>query len=109
MKPVNLIVITDGVPTDDPESVLLSFAKRLDKVDAPPPQGPHLAPLGGCSGQEQALRRPRPTFYNALASLRASEEQHPALELECWRAVRFECACEVAYKAIIKPSRPFYQ
>lgn len=30
IKPVNVIVITDGAPTDDPESVIVSFAKRLD-------------------------------------------------------------------------------
>jgi hypothetical protein len=35
MKPLNLIVLTDGVPSDDVESVLLSAAKKLDKLDAP--------------------------------------------------------------------------
>ncbi|KAG1896451.1 uncharacterized protein F5891DRAFT_1053926 [Suillus fuscotomentosus] len=30
IKPVNVIIITDGAPTDDPESVIVSFAKRLD-------------------------------------------------------------------------------
>lgn len=30
IKPVNVIVITDGAPTDDPESVIVSFAQRLD-------------------------------------------------------------------------------
>ncbi|KAG8747074.1 hypothetical protein FRC10_002490 [Ceratobasidium sp. 414] len=29
-KPVNFIVITDGVPTDDPESVIIAAARRLD-------------------------------------------------------------------------------
>ncbi|KAK3350300.1 hypothetical protein B0T25DRAFT_520307 [Lasiosphaeria hispida] len=38
VKPVNMIVITDGVPTDDPESVIVSIAQRLDKADAPPYQ-----------------------------------------------------------------------
>jgi hypothetical protein len=35
VKPLNIIVITDGAPTDDPESVIVSFAKRLDKGDYP--------------------------------------------------------------------------
>jgi hypothetical protein len=35
-KPLNLIVLTDGVPSDDVESVLISAAKKLDKLDAPP-------------------------------------------------------------------------
>lgn len=29
-KPVNFIVITDGVPTDDPKSVIIAAARRLD-------------------------------------------------------------------------------
>lgn len=34
-KPINIIVITDGVPTDDVESPIISAAKKLDKFDAP--------------------------------------------------------------------------
>ncbi|KAI6042826.1 hypothetical protein EDC04DRAFT_2866592 [Pisolithus marmoratus] len=30
IKPVNFIVITDGCPTDDPESVIVAAARRLD-------------------------------------------------------------------------------
>lgn len=30
IKPVNFIVITDGAPTDDPESVIVAAARRLD-------------------------------------------------------------------------------
>lgn len=30
VKPVNYIVITDGSPTDDPESVIVQAARRLD-------------------------------------------------------------------------------
>ncbi|KAL1302670.1 hypothetical protein AAFC00_003034 [Neodothiora populina] len=36
VKPMNIIVVTDGVPTDDVESALVSAAKKLDKLDAPP-------------------------------------------------------------------------
>ena len=35
LKPLNIIVITDGVPSDDPESVIVLAAKRLDRCDAP--------------------------------------------------------------------------
>ena len=35
-KPLNIIVITDGAATDDPESVILDAAKRLDAIQAPP-------------------------------------------------------------------------
>jgi hypothetical protein len=56
VKPVNVIVITDGVPTDDPESVLLSFAKRLDKVEAPPYQlGVQFFQVGNEPGAREAL------------------------------------------------------
>ena len=35
VKPLNLIVITDGEPSDDVESPLISAAKKLDRLDAP--------------------------------------------------------------------------
>ncbi|KAL9087394.1 MAG: hypothetical protein Q9165_006691 [Trypethelium subeluteriae] len=34
-KPLNVIVITDGEPSDDVESPIISAAKKLDKLDAP--------------------------------------------------------------------------
>ena len=34
-KPINLICITDGEPSDDVESPLIAAAKKLDKLDAP--------------------------------------------------------------------------
>jgi uncharacterized protein YegL len=34
-KPLNLIVITDGEPSDDVESPIIAAAKKLDKLDAP--------------------------------------------------------------------------
>jgi hypothetical protein len=35
IKPLNLIILTDGVPSDDIKAVLLSAAKKLDKLDIP--------------------------------------------------------------------------
>jgi len=35
IKPVDFIVITDGIPTDDPKSVIISAAKRLDAGNWP--------------------------------------------------------------------------
>ena len=32
---MNIIVITDGVPTDDVESAIILAAKKLDKLEAP--------------------------------------------------------------------------
>lgn len=34
-KPLNIIVITDGEPSDDVESPIIDVAKKLDKLDAP--------------------------------------------------------------------------
>ncbi|EEP77992.1 conserved hypothetical protein [Uncinocarpus reesii 1704] len=36
LRPLNLIVITDGVPTDDVESVIVSAARKLDRLNAQP-------------------------------------------------------------------------
>ena len=38
VKPLNIIVITDGEPHDDVESVVIQAARKLDKLDAPPYQ-----------------------------------------------------------------------
>ncbi|KIR29410.1 hypothetical protein I307_01314 [Cryptococcus deuterogattii 99/473] len=35
VKPMNLIVVTDGAPTDDPESVIITIARRLDRGQYP--------------------------------------------------------------------------
>lgn len=56
-KPINVIVITDGVPSDDPESVLLSVAQRLDRLEAPPHQvGVQFFQVGSEPGAGDALR-----------------------------------------------------
>lgn len=36
VKPLNIIVITDGVPSDDVESVIVRAAKKLDELNAEP-------------------------------------------------------------------------
>ncbi|PKS12194.1 hypothetical protein jhhlp_001493 [Lomentospora prolificans] len=57
VKPVNIIVITDGVPSDDVEGVLLSTAKKLDKIDAPPYQvGVQFFQVGNEPGARDALK-----------------------------------------------------
>jgi hypothetical protein len=38
-KTLHLIVLTDGIHSDDVESILLATAKKLNKLDAPPYQG----------------------------------------------------------------------
>ncbi|TVY46464.1 hypothetical protein LOCC1_G003009 [Lachnellula occidentalis] len=55
-KPLNLIVLTDGVPSDDVESVILSAAKKLDRLDATPYQiGVQFFQVGNEEGAREAL------------------------------------------------------
>ncbi|KAK1245221.1 hypothetical protein MKX08_004850 [Trichoderma sp. CBMAI-0020] len=35
VKPINIIVITDGSPSDDPERIILHYARKLDMFNAP--------------------------------------------------------------------------
>ncbi|KAK2607366.1 hypothetical protein N8I77_006043 [Diaporthe amygdali] len=66
VKPINVIMITDGVPSDDPESVLLSVAQKLDRLEAPPHQvGVQFFQVGNEPGAAEALR----TLDDDLAEL----------------------------------------
>ncbi|KAH7155033.1 hypothetical protein B0J13DRAFT_544573 [Dactylonectria estremocensis] len=57
IKPVNIIVITDGVPTDDPESIIVHHARRLDVLNAPPHQvGIQFFQVGTEQGASAALK-----------------------------------------------------
>jgi len=57
VKPVNMIVITDGVPTDNLESVLRSAAQTLDRLEAPPFQvGVQFFQVGKEPSAAEALR-----------------------------------------------------
>ncbi|WWC65770.1 uncharacterized protein I303_108392 [Kwoniella dejecticola CBS 10117] len=57
VKPMNLIVVTDGAPTDDPESVLIACAKRLDRGEYPLSQvGVQFLQIGDDSEAREALQ-----------------------------------------------------
>ncbi|ELR08473.1 hypothetical protein VC83_01239 [Pseudogymnoascus destructans] len=56
VKPLNILTITDGVPSDDVESVLLVAAKKLDKLEAAPHQiGVQFFQVGNEEGAKEAL------------------------------------------------------
>ncbi|RYO74099.1 hypothetical protein DL766_004920 [Monosporascus sp. MC13-8B] len=58
VKPVNIIVVTDGVPHDDPGAVIERAAAQLDRLDAPPYQvGIQFFQVGNEPGAAEALRR----------------------------------------------------
>ncbi|KAL0577457.1 hypothetical protein V5O48_004526 [Marasmius crinis-equi] len=57
IKPVNYLVITDGQPTDDPESVIAQAARRLDKHNFPLTQvGIQFVQIGRSAGAARYLR-----------------------------------------------------
>lgn len=56
VKPINIIVVTDGAASDDPESVLVNAARKLDAWDAPPHQvGVQFFQVGNEPGAREAL------------------------------------------------------
>lgn len=57
VKPINIIVITDGAATDEPEEILHSAATRLDRIDAAPSQvGVQFFQIGEDEAAAEALR-----------------------------------------------------
>lgn len=57
VKPLNILAITDGVPSDDVESVLIAAARKLDALEAAPHQvGVQFFQVGNEEGAAEALR-----------------------------------------------------
>ncbi|KAJ4859032.1 hypothetical protein T069G_07299 [Trichoderma breve] len=57
VKPINIIVITDGEPSDDPNPVITKYAKDLDRLDAPVHQvGIQFFQVGNAPGAARALQ-----------------------------------------------------
>lgn len=57
VKPLNILTITDGVPSDDVESVLVNAAQKLDRLDAAPHQvGVQFFQVGNEDGAAAALQ-----------------------------------------------------
>lgn len=57
IKPVNFIILTDGAPTDDPESVIVTAARRLDARNFPISQvGIQFVQIGNDPKAAQALQ-----------------------------------------------------
>lgn len=57
-KPINVIVITDGEPSDDVEAPIIACAKKLDKLDAPAWQvGIQFFQVGKEPGAREALKQ----------------------------------------------------
>jgi len=56
-KPITIVVITDGVPTDDPQEVIINAARRLDGSGVPVNQlGIQFAQIGDDEDATAALQ-----------------------------------------------------
>ncbi|KAI0278683.1 hypothetical protein BGY98DRAFT_916683 [Russula aff. rugulosa BPL654] len=56
-KPISILVITDGVPTDDPRSVIVEYARRLDVRNVPLRQlGIQFVQIGDDADAAEALK-----------------------------------------------------
>lgn len=76
-KPMNIICITDGEPSDDVESPLISAAKKLDRLDAPAWQvGVQFFQVGS---DEQAQRHLR-MLDDELAEIAGDEEMRDMVD-----------------------------
>ncbi|KAF2203096.1 hypothetical protein GQ43DRAFT_470321 [Delitschia confertaspora ATCC 74209] len=76
-KPVNIIVITDGEPSDDVESPIIRAAKKLDKLDAPPWQvGIQFFQVGKEPGARQHLKQ----LDDGLAELAGDDEMRDIVD-----------------------------
>jgi uncharacterized protein YegL len=70
-KPINVIVITDGEPSDDVESPIIAAAKKLDKLDAPAWQvGIQFFQVGREPGAREHLKQ----LDDGLAELAGDDE-----------------------------------
>jgi len=70
-KPLNIIVITDGEPSDDVESTIIAAAKKLDKLDAPAWQvGIQFFQVGREPGAREHLKQ----LDDELASIAGDED-----------------------------------
>ncbi|KAL6809097.1 hypothetical protein GGI42DRAFT_230541 [Trichoderma sp. SZMC 28013] len=66
VKPINVIVITDGAPSDDPDPVIEKYAKALDRLDAPVHQvGIQFFQVGNLPGAAEALQHVDNLFGSA--------------------------------------------
>ncbi|KAF7558350.1 hypothetical protein G7046_g5820 [Stylonectria norvegica] len=95
IKPVNIIVITDGCPTDDPESIIVQHAKKLDKLEAPPYQvGIQFFQVGSEPGATRALRE--------LDDDLADQGIRDIVDTVTWDAAGASRGCDLTADSILK-------
>lgn len=82
-KPLNIIVITDGEPSDDVESTIIWAAKRLDKKDAPAWQvGIQFFQVGNEPGAREHLKQ----LDDDLAEMAGDDDLRDIVDTVPWTA-----------------------
>jgi len=80
-KPLNIIVITDGEPSDDVESTIIWAAKKLDKKDAPAWQiGIQFFQVGNEPGAREHLKQ----LDDDLAELAGDDDLRDIVDTVPW-------------------------
>ncbi|KAK3371589.1 hypothetical protein B0T24DRAFT_326674 [Lasiosphaeria ovina] len=105
-KPVNMIVITDGAPQDEPESVIINIAQKLDVFKAPPYQvGIQFFQVGNDSEATKALYR----LDNKLQDIAGNPKLRDIVDTVSWdeddtrvHALTAESILKVVLGAVIK-------
>jgi Mg-chelatase subunit ChlD len=80
-KPLNLIVVTDGEPSDDVESPIIAAAKKLDRLDAPAWQvGIQFFQVGNEPGAREHLKQ----LDDDLAELAGGDDLRDMVDTVPW-------------------------
>jgi uncharacterized protein YegL len=80
-KPLNIIVITDGEPSDDVEAPIINCAKKLDKLDAPAWQvGIQFFQVGNEAGAREHLKQ----LDDELAELAGDSDLRDIVDTVPW-------------------------
>jgi len=86
-KPLNIIVITDGEPSDDVESTIIWAAKKLDKKDAPAWQvGIQFFQVGNEPGAREHLKQ----LDDDLAEVAGDDDLRDIVDTVPWKHERGE-------------------
>ncbi|KAI5840915.1 hypothetical protein BZA05DRAFT_242272 [Tricharina praecox] len=95
LKPLNILVLTDGEPTDDPESVIVDAARQLERLNAPLHQvGIQFLQIGDEPGAREALEE----LDDALAAVHGIRDM---VDTTRYSAENGEISGEVLLKAML--------
>lgn len=104
-KPINIIVITDGCASDDPESVIINHARKLERIDAPPHQvGIQFFQVGNEPSAAEALRNLDDNLNanNRRKAGRQDEYIRDMVDTVAWDAIKSDGSQRLSADGILK-------